>query len=196
MISGQKGSRLCADCTTRAARNGCHTSMPTTLSPTAISRAFVGYSRNEERLRVVHRDIWQHQAMPILDPASRENDDPGSDPIRLDRAVQRAAADLQRIVGTLVHYDTGQHRRARPATRMMCWPPLLELEEQSFSDLGSQSRHDKAIVDGLLRLRNSRLPGANIDEAVDWRRDDEQLPAVYVIVRALVEGQTEPGSEA
>jgi hypothetical protein len=45
--------------------------------------------------------------MPILDPALRENDDPGPDPIQLDRAVQRAAADLQRIVGTLVHYLHG-----------------------------------------------------------------------------------------
>jgi Protein of unknown function (DUF2471) len=134
--------------------------------------------------------------MPILDPALRENDDPGPDPIQLDRAVQRAAADLQRIVGTLVHYYTGQHRRARPAMRVMSWRALLEIEEQAFSDLGFQSRHDQAIIDGFLRLSDSRLPGPNIDEAVDWRRDDEHLPAVYILVRALVETQTETGSEA
>jgi Protein of unknown function (DUF2471) len=133
----------------------------------------------------------------MFDPALFNEDDPDFDSVQFERSAQRAITDLQRIVGTLAHRCLVSHRRARSAANCaLSWRALLEIEEQAFSDLGFQSRHDKAIVDGLLRLRDSRLPGPNIDEAVDWRRDDEQLPAVYVIVRALVEAQSKAGSEA
>jgi hypothetical protein len=133
----------------------------------------------------------------MFDAALFNEDDPQFDSIQFERSAQRVITDLQRIIDTLAHRCLVSHRRAQSAENcVLSWRALLEIEEQAFSDLGFQSRHDKAIVDGLLRLRDSRLPGANVDEAVDWRRDDEQLPAVYVIVRALVEGQAEAGSEA
>ena len=126
----------------------------------------------------------------MFDPALLNEDDPDFDPVQLEREVQHAVTDLQRIVGTLAHRYLAMHRRTRPAVQPpVSWRALLEIEEQAFSDLGFQSRHDKAIVDGFLRLRDSRLPGPNIDDTVDWRRDDEQLPAVYVIVRALMDAE-------
>ncbi|MDQ6461946.1 hypothetical protein [Paraburkholderia madseniana] len=31
------------------------------------------------------------------------------------------------------------------------------------------------------------MSGMDLDEPVDWRRDDDNLPAVYLLVRALVQ---------
>jgi Protein of unknown function (DUF2471) len=95
-------------------------------------------------------------------------------------------------VGALANRYWQIHRRARSGgPRSMSWSALIEIEEQAFFDLGFQSRHDPAIVDAFLRLKDSRLAGPNLDEPADWRRDDEQLPAVYVIVRALMEAKAE-----
>jgi Protein of unknown function (DUF2471) len=78
-------------------------------------------------------------------------------------------------------------RSQQPST--LTWRWLIELEEQAFSDLGFQSRHDKAVIGAFLRLRDSRLFGANVDETVDWRRDDDDLPAVYLILRAFLDAE-------
>jgi hypothetical protein len=122
----------------------------------------------------------------MFDAGLLNDDDPNFDSIHFERSAQRAVIDLQRIVGTIAHHYLLP--RAHPTVNFtLSWRALLELEEQAFSDLGFQSRHDQAIVAGLLRLSESRLPGSNIDDAVDWRRDDESLPAVYRIVRAIIE---------
>jgi Protein of unknown function (DUF2471) len=121
----------------------------------------------------------------MLDAALLENEDSELDRAQFERAIQRAANDLQRIIGTLVQRYLP--RRSQPST--LTWRWLIELEEQAFSDLGFQSRHDNAIIGAFLRLRDSRLFGANIDEMVDWRRDDDDLPAVYLILRAILDAE-------
>jgi hypothetical protein len=126
----------------------------------------------------------------MFDASLLDNDDTDLDRIQTERSAQRAVADLERIVGVLVQRWLGARRRTHPAMKsVLSWRALLEIEEQAFSDLGFQSRHDKTIIDGFLRLSDSRLHGANIDEAVDWRRDDERLPAVYLIMRAMLEAE-------
>jgi hypothetical protein len=39
----------------------------------------------------------------------------------------------------------------------------------------------------FVRFGDSRLSGADLEESVDWRRDDDDLPVVYLTVRALVQ---------
>ncbi|OJA64489.1 hypothetical protein BGV68_01385 [Burkholderia ubonensis] len=110
------------------------------------------------------------------------------DPVALGRAVQRAALDLQRIVVLLAQRYLGLRRgvvghRAPPPT----WRLLLDIEEQAFADLGFQGRHPAAVRDGFARLADSRLAGPDLDAPADWQRDDDPLPAVYAIVRRLVQ---------
>jgi hypothetical protein len=71
----------------------------------------------------------------------------------------------------------------------MSWRALLDVEEMAFSNSGFLSRHDPAVIDAFIRLRDSRLLGTDVDEPVDWRRDDDDLPAVYLIVRAMLEAE-------
>jgi len=121
----------------------------------------------------------------MFDAALLEYEETEFDRTQMERAIQRAANDLQRIIGTLAQ----RHLPRRSPPSALTWRWLIELEEQAFSDLGFQSRHDTGIIDSFLRLRNSRLSGPNIDDAVDWRRDDDDLPAVYLIVRAMMEAK-------
>jgi hypothetical protein len=113
---------------------------------------------------------------------------PGIDPVALERAVQRAAMDLQRVVAVI----------ARPYLRLLkqkklghwvpppTWRLLVDIEEQAFADLGFQGQYAAAVRDGFARLADSRLTGPDLDAPVDWQRDDDPLPAVYVMMRALV----------
>ncbi|WP_260436211.1 DUF2471 domain-containing protein [Burkholderia sp. Bp9143] len=105
--------------------------------------------------------------------------------MQYEHAVQRAAHDLQRIVATLAQRFS---RAADP--RLLSWRALLEIEEQAFSDLGFQGRHDPAVIRAFARLSESRLPGGNPDAAVDWCRDDSHLPTVYAIVRTMVQANS------
>ncbi|CAB3774277.1 DUF2471 family protein [Paraburkholderia humisilvae] len=116
------------------------------------------------------------------------DDDPGVDPVALERTAQRAATDLQRVVA----------RIARPYLRLLhqgklghwvpapTWRLLVDIEEQAFADPGFQGRHAAAIRNGFARLADSRLTGPDLDARVDWQHDDDPLPAVYAIMRALV----------
>lgn len=113
---------------------------------------------------------------------------PEIDPVMLERAVQRAAIDLQRVVAVI----------ARPYLRLLnqkklghwvpapTWRLLVDIEEQAFADLSFQGRYAAAVRDGFARLADSRLTGPDLDAPVDWQRDDDSLPAVYVIMRVLV----------
>jgi hypothetical protein len=115
------------------------------------------------------------------------DDDPEFDSVALERAAQRAALDLQRIIALLAQRYLGLHR-AMPGRQVPAptWRLLLDIEEQAFADLGFQGRHPAAVRDGFARLADSRLAGPDLDAPVDWQRDDELLPAVYAIVRGLV----------
>ncbi|MCR4469815.1 DUF2471 domain-containing protein [Burkholderia sp. SCN-KJ] len=118
-----------------------------------------------------------------------EQDQPDVDLVQYEHAVQRAAHDLQRIVATLAQrYLDAFSRAADP--RLLSWHALLEIEEQAFSDLGFQGRHDPAVIRAFARLSESHLPGGNSDAAVDWGRDDSHLPTVYAIVRTMVQANS------
>jgi len=64
---------------------------------------------------------------------------------------------------------------------------MLAMGEQAFADPGFQARHPDAARHGFACLADSRFAGPDLDAPVDWQRDDDPLPAVYAIVRALVQ---------
>lgn len=112
-----------------------------------------------------------------------------ADPVAMQHALQRAALDLQRIIGTLAQrYLGGSRRKKNPeAAPSLTWRTLLLIDEQAFGDLGFQSRHDPTVRAAFIRLGDSRLPGEDLDAFVDWQRDDDDLPGVYLIMRGLLE---------
>jgi hypothetical protein len=120
--------------------------------------------------------------VPLLDG------DPESDPVAVERAAHRAAVDLQRVVALIAQpYLRLLHQRKLghwvPAPT---WRLLVDVEEQAFADLGFQGRHAVAVRNAFARLADSRLTGPDLDAPVDWQRDNDPLPAVYAIMRALV----------
>ncbi|MGF6604165.1 hypothetical protein P3T23_008920 [Paraburkholderia sp. GAS448] len=124
----------------------------------------------------------------MFDHSLLENDDPQSDPVALERAAQRAALDLQRVVALLAQRRPGMRRTARPQqAAVLTWRMLLDIEEQAFADLGFQGRHPATIRDAFIRLADSRLPVTEPDAPVDWQHDEDPLPAIYAIVRALTQ---------
>lgn len=126
-------------------------------------------------------------------PTAFDQEQPDFDPVEHEHAAARAAQDLQRIVETVAQRYLGSSSVAgKTAAQPFTWRALLDIEEQAFSDLGFQGRHEQTIIDAFVRLRDSRLPGPNLDEAVDWRRDDVKLPAVYLILRAVIDATAAP----
>ncbi|AOK13006.1 DUF2471 family protein [Burkholderia vietnamiensis] len=122
---------------------------------------------------------------------------PGFNPVQFERAAQRAVGDLQRVVGGPAQRALGLRRRTHPAAaRTMSWQALLNVEELAFSNPGFLNRNDPAVVDAFIRLRDSRLVAADVEEPVDWSRDDDDLPAVYLIVKAMLEAEREERAEA
>jgi hypothetical protein len=108
--------------------------------------------------------------------------------VALERAVQRAAEDLQRVVLLVAQPYLRLLRQGKlghwvPAPT---WRLLVDIEEQAFADLGFQGRHALTVRSGFARLADSRLTGSDLDAPVDWQHDDDPLPAVYAIMRALV----------
>ncbi|MFC0402988.1 DUF2471 family protein [Paraburkholderia rhizosphaerae] len=121
-------------------------------------------------------------------PLMEGEDSAEVDPVALERAAQRAAMDLQRVVALiaqpylrLLHQKKLGHWVPAPT-----WRLLVDIEEEAFADLGFQGRHAEAVRNGFARLVDSRLAGPDLDSPVDWQRDDDPLPAVYAIMRALV----------
>jgi hypothetical protein len=115
-------------------------------------------------------------------------DDQETDHVALERAVQRAAVDLQRVVALIAQ----PYLRLLSQRKLGHWAPaptwrlLVDIEEQAFEDLGFQGRHAVAVRNGFARLADNRLTGSDLDAYVDWQRDADPLPAVYAIMRALV----------
>ncbi|KVV25446.1 hypothetical protein WK79_10940 [Burkholderia ubonensis] len=102
----------------------------------------------------------------------------------LEHAKQRALLDLRRIVRDVAD----RYLKPLPTVHARCamsWRALGEIEEQAFSDLGFQSRHDPSVIDAFMRLKGGQIAGPNIDEPVDWQLSGPYLPAVYSTVRAI-----------
>jgi hypothetical protein len=109
-------------------------------------------------------------------------------PVALERALRSASLDLQRIIATIAgrYLDSGRHRYSSGA-RLPTWRTLLTIDEQIFGNRGFRARHNETVRSTFVRFGDSRLSGMDLDEPVDWRRDDDNLPAVYLFVRALVQ---------
>ncbi|MFL9865202.1 DUF2471 domain-containing protein [Paraburkholderia fungorum] len=109
-------------------------------------------------------------------------------PVALERALRSASLDLQQIIATVAgrHLDNGR-RRYSSSARLPTWRTLLTIDEQVFENRGFLARHNETVRSTFVRFEDSRLSGMDLDEPVDWRRDDDNLPAVYLLVRALVQ---------
>lgn len=110
------------------------------------------------------------------------------DAVTFERAVQRASLDLQRIVVQLAKRHPALRNDKRRGLHVpLTWRALFDIDEQAFADLGFQGRHPATVREGFVRLAGSRVVDADHDMPVDWQRDEDPVPAVYAIVRALVQ---------
>ena len=109
-------------------------------------------------------------------------------PVALERALRSASLDLQQIIATVAgrHLANGRHRYSSDA-RLPTWRTLLTIDEQVFENRGFRARHNETVRSTFVRFCDSRLSEMVLDEPVDWRRDDDNLPAVYLLVRALIQ---------
>jgi hypothetical protein len=102
-------------------------------------------------------------------------------PVALERAFHSASLDLQQIIATVAgrYLGNGGHRYLSGA-RLPTWRTLLTIDEQVFENRGFRARHNETVRSMFVRFGDSRLSGMGLDEPVDWRRDDDNLPVVYV----------------
>lgn len=109
-------------------------------------------------------------------------------PAALERALRSASLDLQQVIATVAgrHLTNGRQRYSSGA-QSPTWRTLLTIDEQVFENRGFLARHNETVRSTFVRFGDSRLSGMDLDEPVDWRRDDDNLPAVYLLVRALVQ---------
>jgi len=119
------------------------------------------------------------------------------DAVALERALRSASLDLQQIMATTAgrHLDSGRRRYSNGA-QLPTWRTLQTIDELVFENRGFVARHKEAVRSMFLRFSDSRLSGADLDEPVDWRLDDDDLPTVYLIVRAMVQAQTAEAATA
>ncbi|MGQ7939417.1 DUF2471 domain-containing protein [Paraburkholderia sp. D1E] len=109
-------------------------------------------------------------------------------PVNLERALRSASLDLQQIIATVAgRYLANGRRRYSSSAQLPTWRTLLTIDEQVFENRGFLAKHDETVRSTFVRFEESRLSGMDLDEPVDWRRDDDNLPAVYLLVRALVQ---------
>jgi hypothetical protein len=87
------------------------------------------------------------------------------------------------------YLDNGR-RRYSSGARLPTWRTLLTIDEQVFEKWGFRAGHKETVRSTFVRFEDSRLSRMDLDEPVDWRRDDDNLPAVYLFVRALVQVDT------
>jgi len=62
-----------------------------------------------------------------------------------------------------------------------------------FENPGFRARNKEHVREMFVRFGDSRLAGSDLDEPVDWRRDDDDLPVVYLTVRALIQSDSTDG---
>jgi hypothetical protein len=108
--------------------------------------------------------------------------------VALERELRSASLDLQQVIVTVAKRHLGNGRRAYPSgAGSPTWRTLQTIDEQVFENQGFRARHKETVRTMFARFGDSRLCGGDLDEPVDWRRDDDDLPAVYLIVRELVQ---------
>ncbi|MFM0170038.1 DUF2471 domain-containing protein [Paraburkholderia sediminicola] len=124
----------------------------------------------------------------MINDAALDMDVHDTNPVAFERALRSASLDLQQIIATVAgrYLDSGR-RRYSSGARLPTWRTLLTIDEQVFENRGFRSRHNETVRSTFVRFEDSRLSGMDLDEPVDWRRDDDNLPAVYLLVRALVQ---------
>ncbi|WP_233836943.1 DUF2471 domain-containing protein [Paraburkholderia sp. ZP32-5] len=109
-------------------------------------------------------------------------------PAGLERSLRSASLDLQQIIATVAGRHLGNGRRSYSnGAQVPTWRTLLTIDEQVFENRGFRARHNETVRSTFVRFEDSRLSGIDLDEPVDWRRDDDDLPVVYLLVRALVQ---------
>ncbi|WP_244220900.1 DUF2471 domain-containing protein [Paraburkholderia aromaticivorans] len=126
-----------------------------------------------------------------MNDAALDMDVHGTHPAAFERALRSASLDLQQIIATVAgrHLDSGRRRYSSDA-RLPTWRTLQTIDVQVFENRGFRARHSETVRSTFVRFEDSRLSGMDLDEPVDWRRDDDDLPAVYLLVRALVQADT------
>jgi hypothetical protein len=108
--------------------------------------------------------------------------------VALERELRAASLDLQQVIVTIARRHIGTGRRAYAAgSQAPTWRTLQTIDELVFENQGFRARHKENVREMFARFGDSRLSGVDLDEPVDWRRDDDNLPAVYLIVRELVQ---------
>ncbi|VVD27200.1 DUF2471 domain-containing protein [Paraburkholderia dioscoreae] len=124
----------------------------------------------------------------MINNAALDMDVHDINPVALERALRSASLDLQQIIATVAarYLDSGR-RRYSSGARLPTWRTLLTIDEQVFENRGFRARHNETVRSTFVRFGDSRLSGMDLDEPVDWKRDDDDLPAVYLLVRALVQ---------
>lgn len=117
-----------------------------------------------------------------------EADDAHEMDLETGRALHRAGQELQQLIVRIARCYVDRHKTSRRSHGQApwCWWELLEIEDQTFGDLGFQGRHEPEILASFYRLRDSRLLPADLDTPIDWDRDDDEMPAVVLVVRSLV----------
>jgi hypothetical protein len=124
----------------------------------------------------------------MIDDAALDRNVHDINPVALERALRSASLDLQQVIATVAgRYLANGRRRYSSDARLPTWQTLLTIDEQVFENRGFCAKHSEAIRSTFVRFGDSRLSGMDLDEPVDWRRDDDNLPAVYLLVRALVQ---------
>jgi len=124
----------------------------------------------------------------MLNATALESEIGNVNQVALERELRTASLDLQQVIVTVAkrHISTG--RRAYPSgSGSPTWRTLQTIDEQVFENQGFRARHKENVRTLFARFGDSRLCGGDLDEPVDWRRDDDDLPAVYLIVRELVQ---------
>jgi hypothetical protein len=127
----------------------------------------------------------------MINDSALDTDVHDINPVALERALRSASLDLQQIIATVAgRYLDSSRRRHSSGVRLLTWRTLLTIDEQVFENPGFRARHNETVRSMFVRFGDSRLSGMDLDESADWRRDDDNLPAVYLTVRALMQADT------
>jgi hypothetical protein len=133
----------------------------------------------------------------MINATAFDEDAQSIDPIALERALRSASLDIQQVIVTVARRHLNSGRRAYPVGgQLPTWRTLQTIDEQVFENPGFRARHKEHVREMFVRFDDSRLSGVDLDEPVDWRRDDDSLPVVYLTVRALIQADSTDGAAA
>ena len=126
----------------------------------------------------------------MINATALETESGNVNQVALERELRAASLDLQQVIVTVAKRHIGGGRRAYPSgSGSPTWRTLQTIDEQVFENPGFRARNKETIRMMFARFDDSRLCSGDLDEPVDWRRDDDDLPAVYLIVRELVQSE-------